>query len=285
MDDTTPRKMTLQPPAGWSRRAVLAASAGLTTSLLAGQAGAQTKRARTRKPIVLVHGAWHGGWCWRYTAERLRAAGHPVYTPTLTGLGDRAHLLGPHVDLETHIADISGLLAMEELDDAILVGHSYGGAVISAVADAHADQLSHLVYLDAVLLNSGESMLSAMPPARADSVKKLMAAGDIGMKPPSADTFGLAPGDPLTNWVGRHLTPHPLASLVQAVSFTNGGGKGLPRTYIECVKPSMFGPDNPYAKRARTEAGWTNATLDTGHDAMVSAPDQLARLLLQMAAG
>jgi pimeloyl-ACP methyl ester carboxylesterase len=263
----------------------LAAGAGVLGGILAAKAHAQTKRAKSRKPIVLVHGAWHGGWCWRYTAERLRAAGHPVYTPTLTGLGDRAHLLSPLVDLETHIADIGGLLAMEELDDAILVGHSYGGAVISAVADTHADQLSHLVYLDAVLLNSGESMMSVMTQARADSIRKLIAVGEIGMKPPSADTFGLALGDPLTDWVGRHLTPHPLASLVQSVNFTNGGGKSLPRTYIECVKPSLFGPDNPFAKRARTEAGWTNATLDTGHDAMVSAPDHLARLLMQTAAG
>ena len=285
MDDVTPRKIAAKLPSLPTRRTVLAACAGLAGGLIATKAGAQSKRARSRKPIVLVHGAWHGGWCWRYTAERLRAAGHPVYTPTLTGLGDRAHLLSPLVDLETHIADIGSLLATEELDDAILVGHSYGGAVISAVADMHADQLSHLVYLDAVLLNSGESMMQTMPPARADSVKKLIAAGEIGMKPPSADTFGLTPGDPLTNWVGRHLTPHPLASLVQAVTFTNGGGKSLPRTYIECVKPSMFGADNPFAKRARTEAGWTYATLETGHDAMVSAPDHLARLLMQMAAG
>lgn len=285
MDDVTPPKIEAKPKARPTRRALLAAGAGLAGGMLAASSHAQTKRARARKPIVLVHGAWHGGWCWRYTADRLRAAGHPVYTPTLTGLGDRAHLLSPLVDLETHIADIASLLAVEELDDAILAGHSYGGVVISAVADAHADQLSHLVYLDAVLLNSGESMLSAMPQARADSIKKLMAAGEIGMKPPAADTFGLPAGDPLTAWVGRHLTPHPLASLIQPVSLNNGGGKGLPRTYIECVKPSMFGTDNPYAKRARTEAGWTNATLDTGHDAMVLAPDHLARLLMQTAAG
>src|SRR3984957_17388198 len=109
-------------------------------------------QAEKRPPYVLVHGAWHGGWCWGRVAERLRAAGHRVFTPTLTGLGDRAHLIAPHVGLATHVEDVIATLEMEDLSDVVLVGHSFGCAVIGGVADARADRIRRLVFLDALLL-------------------------------------------------------------------------------------------------------------------------------------
>jgi pimeloyl-ACP methyl ester carboxylesterase len=118
---------------------------------------------------VLIHGGWHGGWCWARVAPILRAAGHDVYAPSLTGLGDRVHLLSPSVRLETHIEDVLGVLSYEDLRDVVLVGHSYGGMVITGVADRAADRVSHLVYLDAFVPRDGECLLDLLPEERADA--------------------------------------------------------------------------------------------------------------------
>jgi len=113
--------------------------------------------------FVLADGAWHGGWCWRRVASLLRAAGHGVYTPTLTGLGERAHLVGRHVDLDTHIADVRGVLQCEELSNVVLCGHSYGGMVISGVAESAPNALRSLVYLDAFVPADGQCLLDFIP--------------------------------------------------------------------------------------------------------------------------
>jgi len=114
---------------------------------------------RRKSTYVLVHGAWHGGWCWKKVAPALRAAGHVVYTPTLTGLGERAHLANPAIDLATHVADVVNLLEAEELDKVVLVGHSYGGMVVTGVADRAADRIGRLVYLDAANPKDGQSLV------------------------------------------------------------------------------------------------------------------------------
>src|SRR5207253_6592078 len=126
---------------------------------------ARARGGRALATFVLVHGGWHGGWCWRKLTPLLRAAGHEVYTPTLTGLGERAHLLGPGITLETHAQDVLGVLTHEELTDVILVGHSMAGAVIMVVADRAPAPLAHLVYLDASLPRDGESEVECHPEA------------------------------------------------------------------------------------------------------------------------
>jgi pimeloyl-ACP methyl ester carboxylesterase len=243
---------------------------------------AGSKRDRKRRPFVLVHGAWHGGWCWRMVAQRLRAAGHQVFTPTLTGLGERAHLLTPQTDLETHITDITNLIITEELEEVVLVGHSYGGIVITGVADRLPEALAHVVFLDALLIKPGDSALSVQSPEFADSIRKLQAAGNLAGNPPPAKILGIPEGDPLAAWVERRMTPQPLATLTQPLILKRGGADSLPRVYIECVRPGLFGEVNPFAQRARAEPGWTVATLETGHDAMVTAPEALTRLLVQV---
>lgn len=282
-------------PLSPARRGVLRAGAAFGLGLAAtastlGATVAETgagapppRRDRRRRPFVLVHGAWHGGWCWRAVAQRLRGAGHPVHTPTLTGLGASAHLASPAVDLETHIADILGLIRAEELEDVVLVGHSYAGAVITGVADRLADALAHLVYLDAILLRDRESVLATMPADRAERVRK-DAAGGFLVPPPKASAFGIPETDPADRaWVDRRLTPHPLACFTQALVFKGAGPPPVPRTYIDCAAPSIFGAVNPYAEAARREPGWTVLGLETGHDAMITAPEALTRLLLQTA--
>ncbi len=243
---------------------------------------ASVKREKHRRPYVLVPGAWHGGWCWHQVAKRLSAAGHRVYAPTLTGLGERAHLLTPQTDLETHIIDIVSVIAAEELEDVVLVGHSYAGLVITGVADRIPESLAHVVYLDAILVKPGESSLSVQSGEFADRIKKLQAAGSLVLPPPRAAALGIPESDPQSAWVERRMTPHPLATLTQPLILNRGGADSLPRVYIDCVKPSIFGPVNPFAQKARAQTGWTVATMETGHDAMITAPDALTRLLLQV---
>src|SRR6516225_6895333 len=121
--------------------------------------------------FVLVHGAWHGGWCWRRVADRLRASGHLVFTPTLTGLGERSHLLRPDLDLDVHIADVINVIKWERLSDVVLCGHSYGGFVISGVAERAADLIRSIVFLDAFLPNSGDAIEDITGPAVKDAIR------------------------------------------------------------------------------------------------------------------
>ena len=135
--------------------------------------------------FVLVHGAWIGGWCWRPNAQALRKAGHEVFTPTLTGLGERSHLMNPGINLDTHIADIVNVFKHEELSDVVLVGHSYGGMVVTGVADALADKIRSLVYLDAFVPESGQALVDLAPPE-----PKPQPASDYTLAPLPAALFG-----------------------------------------------------------------------------------------------
>lgn len=235
-----------------------------------------------QRTYVLVHGAFHGGWCWRHVAERLRAHGHRVFTPTLTGLGERAHLRHVEPDLHTHIADVVQTLFCEELQDVVLVGHSYAGAVISGVADCVPEALRHLVFLDALVLPPGRHVLYAAS-AEAQSYYHGLSreAGGSGLIPvPPADFFGVA--DPAQiAWLERHLSPHPLASFLSPLDLAHPPGNGLPVTYVHCTAPEFTEIRNAFAL-ARTMPGWRHMELAAGHDAMVSAPRDVAELLLSI---
>src|ERR1043166_5206938 len=135
--------------------------------------------------FVLVHGTWHGGWCWIRVARLLRAQGHEVYTPTLTGLGARSHLMRPGIDLATHIADVVNLIKWEGLKDVVLVGHSYGGFVISGVAEQV--PIASIVFLDSFVPENGDRMVDVTSPASRDAI--LASAGDIAVPPRSAALF------------------------------------------------------------------------------------------------
>src|SRR5262249_25595660 len=130
------------------------------------------RREREMATFVLVHGAWHGGWCWRDVAARLRRAGHDVYAPSLTGLGERAHLARPGIALDDHVQDVVALLQMEALSDVVLVGHSYGGMVVTGAADREAARIRRLVYLDAFVPESGRCVLDYVVPERAAAMRR-----------------------------------------------------------------------------------------------------------------
>jgi pimeloyl-ACP methyl ester carboxylesterase len=159
--------------------------------------------------FVLVHGAWHGGWCWRDVGAALRTAGHQVFTPTLTGLGERAHLLNPDVRLSTFIRDICAVIEAEELHEVVLVGHSFAGPVITGVADLMPQRLGQLIYLDALIVQSGQSALSILPLDVQTERSRTIDHEGLRMAIPSADKFGVFEPDQVA-WLTRQLTPHPI---------------------------------------------------------------------------
>jgi pimeloyl-ACP methyl ester carboxylesterase len=232
--------------------------------------------------IVLVHGAWHGAWCWHRVLPLLRQAGMDTHAVTLTGVGERAHLLGPSVTLDTHIQDVIGLIEAEELRRVVLVGHSYGGIVITGVADrlqqARPGLLAQLVYLDAVTPHPGESWSSQHSPETQQArIEAAAASGGLSFPPPDASVFGLSGAD--RDWVNRRQTPQPLAVYRQALDFDAARVAALPRSFIDCTSPAL--PTIAVMRqRVRSEPGWKVHELATGHDPMVSAPRELAQLLL-----
>ncbi len=235
-----------------------------------------TQSKSMQKTYVLVHGAWHGGWCWRDVANALRAAGHVVHVPTLTGLGERAHLVNSSVNLSTHVKDVEQLFTFEDLSDVILVGHSYAGHVIPLVADRIKNKIRHLVFLDSVLPHDGKPFLG---PGIGEARAKTAIEGYL-LPPMDVDWFGVPKDHPKADWVRRHLTNHPLPTLMETVRYTNGGPTGLPITYIRCLQRRDADQPDAIEAEVKANAGWMWRTLNTGHDAMVTAPDELSQMLL-----
>ena len=235
--------------------------------------------------FVLVHGAWHGGWCWQKVIPLLESAGHEVYAPTLTGLAERASELSPEVGLDTHIQDILGLLEEKNLHGVILVGHSYGGMVITGVVDAVPERIAHLVYFDTFVPRDGESMAGVVPLLRYVLRKQAQAHGD-GWRVDPLGTYGVTT-EPDRSWLRSKLTPQPLKTLEQPLHLKNPAIVSTkPRTHIDCTGGGFFRSlaRRILARRALppTEAGWRLRQLPTGHDAMITMPRELADLLLEV---
>jgi pimeloyl-ACP methyl ester carboxylesterase len=238
--------------------------------------------------IVLVHGAWQGEWCWERVVPLLERAGHDVRTPTLTGCGVRAAELGPQTTLDTHVAEIASLVG-DLGGPVLLVGHSYAGMVVSAVADAMADRLAGLVFLDAFYPYDGESALSLMPPPFQDRFRSLAADQGDGWRLPAndglLDVWGLHdPAD--RQWVRERLSDWSLPCFETPVRLPTGGRGRVLRTHVagageQYPARAAFAP---FAARARDD-GARVVELPTGHDMMVEAPDDVAKLLLEAAGG
>ena len=229
---------------------------------------------------VLVHGAWHGGWCWREVARLLGDLGHHLTTPTQTGLGERRHLLRPGITLDVFVADIVDHILSEDLRDVILVGHSLGGASITGAADRIPDRIRHLVYLDGAILESNQSIFSTIPPDIVARRRKLAAEQGEGLvlPVPPLDSFGIPQNHPLAEWTRAHLTPHPIATFESAFAFRNPIGNGRPRTYVACTEP-YYPPAQGAREWVKRQSGWQWRELATGHDAMILAPAEVSRLL------
>ena len=234
---------------------------------------------------VLAHGSWHGGWCWGPVAERLRAAGHHVFTPSYTGMGDRAHLLSRDITIETFVQDLVGLIQAEDLWEVVLVGHSFGGVPITGVADRIPERIDHLVYFDSALLESGQSAFSNYPEdearARIAAAEKATNGLSVPVPDPLPPVWGIAAGTPEYAWVASHLTPHPLGSYTTALNLRHPIGNGLPRSYIHCMSPSI-----PILESSRTlvrsRTGWNWIELAAPHEAHITHPDLLTDILLEV---
>lgn len=233
--------------------------------------------------FVLVHGTGHGGWCWRGVERLLRAAGSDVFAQTLTGLGDRSHLLAAGVDLTTHVTDVASLLFFEDLSDVVLVGHSYAGMVITGVAATAPERLGLVVYLDAYLPDEGQAEVDLWPADMRAEIEADPHAGRGLRPPPPPEVMGIVDPD-LAAWTRQRITPHPLATYTEAVPKAVPGSASLRRAYIRCTEGPLTRVFSPFAEKARA-AGWPVRELATGHDAMLTAPDALARVLLDLAGG
>jgi pimeloyl-ACP methyl ester carboxylesterase len=242
--------------------------------------------------FVLVHGAWHGAWAWRRVVDALHAQGHRALAVCLTGVGERVHLMSSLITLETHIADVANTIEAEELQDAVLAVHSYAGMIGTAVADRMPQRLKHLVYVDAVVPKPGESWSSTHASATREArLAAAQASPDFSFPAPDPSVFGLAAADHA--WVQRRQTPHPGHTYQAALQFDPKRVAGVPRTFIDCVQPRLATIDS-IRPRVRDAAFWGGewmrgggarvVELATGHDPMVSAPQELARLLVDCAA-
>lgn len=230
--------------------------------------------------VVLVHGAWHGGWCWRHVAASLRAHGHQVFTPTMSGLGERAHGLNADTGLSTCIDDIAGVICSEELQDVMLVGHSFAGPVISGVADRMPERLQQLVYLDALIVQNGQSALSLFSPEVQLERSRTIDPEGWRMAIPAPEKFGVTDPDQVA-WLQRRLTPHPLKAYTEPLQLRHPVGNGVPKTYIAVTDP-WYPPLAALREWVRAQADWDWREIATGHDAMVTAPDALAVLLMSL---
>lgn len=220
--------------------------------------------------FVLVHGAWTGGFGWRPVATRLRAKGHEVYAPSLTGVGERSHLLREGIGLDTHITDVLNVIKFERLSEIVLVGHSYGGMVVTGVADAVPEKIAALVYLDAFVPENGQSMRDLAPAGRSPP------AQGIAVPPPPLSIFGVAP-EKAALYEGLR-TPHPALCFTEPVTLTGGIARIKKRVFIYANDPQPTSFTRFYEK-FRNAPGWEVHTLPCTHLVQLDMPSELTELL------
>ena len=229
------------------------------------------------KTFVLVHGAWHGAWCYTRVAERLSARGSRVFAPTLTGLGDRSHLYSPAINLTTHVLDVANLIRWHELRDIVLVGHSYGGMVVTAVADQLRDRIAALVYLDAFLPEDNQCLHDLAPPEMVrGQLESATEANHYAVPPIPAAVFNVNPAD--REWVDRLCTPQPLATFTERVKLTGRFNTVPHKTYVLAgdLPGSSFGL---FRDALATRTDWLTRELPCGHDVMIDMPDETANII------
>jgi pimeloyl-ACP methyl ester carboxylesterase len=237
-----------------------------------------------RRTFVLIHGAWHGGWCWRDVAEVLRSQGHLVYAPTLTGLADRSHLLSTAITLDTHMADVVNLFQWQDIDDAVLVGHSYGGWPISGAVETIGPRVSSIVFLDAFVPEHGQRPMDYNSPQFQVQLREALAKGEAGRPVPDAAVFEIL--DPARRaWVQSKMTPQPTGVSTKAVTLTGALERIAKKTYIRAPRYPQAAFDAALA-RCKGDPTWRTFELprtEAGHDAMVDAPERIAEILQQVA--
>jgi pimeloyl-ACP methyl ester carboxylesterase len=232
--------------------------------------------------IVLAHGAWSAAWAWKKMRPLFRAAGHEFFSPTYTGLGERAHLAGPDIDLSTHIEDVRGVLELEDLKDVTLLGHSYGGMVATGVADKAADRIARVVYIDAFAPKDGQSLFDLVgPKAEANMRAGAQKDGDGWRLPLNPMPPDMAPED--AAWAVPRRRPQPIKTFEQKIRLESKATP--PCHYIYAKKNGPGDVFRQFGERAKTEAGWRYYEIDASHNPHITSPDALMALLTEIMAG
>jgi pimeloyl-ACP methyl ester carboxylesterase len=260
-----------------TRRGVLAsATLGASAAAMGGmQAMAQTS---TQKTFVLVHGAWHGGWCWRRVCDLLEKKGHKAFAPTMTGLGERSHLMSKDVVLDTHIADIVNVIKWEDLAGICLVAHSHGGFPVSGALEEVLDRVASVVYLDAFMPEDGQRSLDVASDFSRKGTLEAIAKGEVSRPPPKAETFHVNEKD--RAWVDSKLTAQPVGVALAPIKLAGAREKVARKTYIRAPVYAQPAFDTYYAAK-KADASWRTYEVDGGHDVMVDRPERLVEIVLE----
>jgi pimeloyl-ACP methyl ester carboxylesterase len=234
------------------------------------------------RELVLVHGGWHGGWVWQRLAPLLAAAGLRVHTPTLTGLGDRAHAFHAQVGLQTHVDDIVQCVLGLGSRPVTLLGHSYGGSIITAVADQMPERISALIYLDAVIPEDGVPGWQGFPPERQQAMLAgAQALGGLRVPAPDPALWGFVPGTPAHQDLQQRLTPHPIKTMMDAPRLSGRWKSVAHKHYLLAAGPPVSRFANVHESLTR-DPGWTTARVNGGHDMMWTHPQALAAAVLPL---
>ncbi|MGE0038263.1 MAG: alpha/beta fold hydrolase [Xanthobacteraceae bacterium] len=256
---------------------VTAASAGVMAAAASGNLVVPAQAQTQRKTFVLVHGAWHGGWCWRRVSDLLEKQGHKVFTPTLTGVGERAHLLSKDINLDTHITDVVNVFKFEDLKDVCLVAHSYGGWPCSGALEQIGDRVSSIIWLDAFKPANGETVMDYASEFNRKAFQAAIDRGEPGRAPPKAAVFHVNEKD--RAWVDSKMTPQPNGVAVQPIKLTGAREKIAKKTYIRAPKFPQSGFQKAYAECKADKTWKTYETTEAGHDVMIDTPQWLVDVI------
>jgi pimeloyl-ACP methyl ester carboxylesterase len=231
------------------------------------------------KTFVLVHGSWHGGWCWRRVVDLLEKDGHKVFAPTLTGLGERSHLMSGLITLDIHITDVANVIKWENLSNVVLVGHSYAGFVVSGVAEKALPSIGSIVFLDAFLPDNGQRVVDLTPPELRTINLAAAAKNEVGRPVPPAKMFNVNENDQA--WVDAKMTPQPTFVSLQPIVLTGARDKIAKKTYIRATSSPnpLF---DTYFDKLKSDPTWKVYAVPSGHDVMVDMPDRLSEILVQV---
>jgi pimeloyl-ACP methyl ester carboxylesterase len=234
-----------------------------------------------KHPFVLVAGSGHGGWAWQRVAARLTALGHRVYAPSLTGLADRSHLMSAQIDLDTHIADIVNLFRWEDLHDAVLVGHSYAGWVISGAIESLEGKVAALAYVDAFLPDDGQRGFDLLNETQKAAVLEARQRGELSRPGPTSSALKIQREED-ARWLDEHITPQPIGVSMQALRLTGARERVGRKLYVRTPRFPQPLFDAAF-DRCRADPGWRTAVMDDcGHDPMIDQPEALCGLLLDL---
>jgi pimeloyl-ACP methyl ester carboxylesterase len=266
-----------------TRRGIIAggaAGAGLAAAAASGEIVGAARAQSAAKTFVLIHGAWHGGWCWRRVSDLLEKQGHKVFSPTLTGLGERSHLLSRDINLDTHVTDIVNVIKWEDLKDLCLVVHSYGGFPGSGAIEQIGDRVSSIVWLDAFKPENGQRVIDTIAGDIRNALLTAVERGEPGGLAPMAERFLVNEKD--SAWVDSKLTPQPSGVMLQPIKLTGAREKVAKKTYIRAPKYPQPAFDKALAECKADKSWRTFETTASGHDVMIDAPAWLADILLQV---